>query len=173
MFKGFRKALFNLSLILVIVAAAGMIIVNYLVDSMSNGWYIHNQNLGFLFSIFVLMYLIFYTLLCITAFLKYNVKRKLCTASNFKILILSYLLYYPLGDQVSSLNSKIETMKALMIPSADTCSNPESPLNTFQKVINDGYNILCSKECPCSGNPMLYRNDPNIQIIDVEDLTSP
>lgn len=98
MFKSFRRAMFNISIILVIVATAGMFVVNYLVDKLSNGWYISSQNLTFLFSLFVLMYLIFYTLLVISAFLKYTAKRKLCTASNFKILILSYLLFYPLSD---------------------------------------------------------------------------
>lgn len=28
--------------------------------------------------------------------------------------------------------------------------------------------MFCSQECPCSGNPMLYRNDNSVIIIDVE-----
>jgi hypothetical protein len=42
MFKSFRQALFNISIILVIVATAGMWVVDYLVDEISNGWYIQN-----------------------------------------------------------------------------------------------------------------------------------
>ena len=98
MFKNFRKALFNISIILVIVATAGMVVVNYMVDSLSNGWYIQQRNLGFLFSLFVLMYLIFYTLLVVTAFIKFSAKRKICTASNFKIIVLSWILFYPFSD---------------------------------------------------------------------------
>ena len=74
MFKGFRKALFNISIILVLVATAGMYAINLIVSKLSRGWYLGHQNLGYLFSLFVLMFLIFYTLLVISALTKYSVK---------------------------------------------------------------------------------------------------
>ena len=40
MFKGFRKALFNISIILVLVATAGMYAINLIVSKLSRGWYL-------------------------------------------------------------------------------------------------------------------------------------
>jgi len=108
------------------------------------------------------MYLFFYTLLVVTAFLKYSTKRKLCTATNLKIFILSYCLFYPLSDQVYRLSSTLSSLDVLLNPSSSTCSNPSSPLSLFSKITNDGYSLVCSKECPCSGNPILYRNDSRV-----------
>ena len=63
------------------------------------------KSLGFLFSIFVMMYIVFYVALVFAAFMKYSVKKKLCTWTNTKILVVSYVLFYPLSDAVSSLNA--------------------------------------------------------------------
>mgnify|MGYP000011392273 CR=1 FL=1 len=122
--------------------------------------------MGFLFSIFVLMYLCFYTILVITAFLKFSVKKKLCTFTNFKIYILSYFLLYPLQNRVNTMQEKRLNMEALLVPNSITCADPTSPLATLNKLYSDAYNLVCSKDCPCSGNPMLYKDDPRVQIVD-------
>ena len=122
--------------------------------------------MGFLFSIFVLMYLCFYTILVITAFLKFTVKKKLCTFTNFKIYILSYFLLYPLQNRVTSMQDKRLNMESLLIPNSENCADPSSPLSTLNKLYAEAYELVCSKECPCSGNPMLYKEDSRVKIVD-------
>ena len=58
-------------------------------------------------------------------------------------------------------------MEKLLEPNKDNCVNPKSPLNTFNKISKDGMKILCSKECPCSGNPQIFQDDPKYVVIDL------
>ena len=97
--------------------------------------------------------------------MKYSVKQKLCTATNFKIFVLSWLLFYPLSDQVYSLNKKIAEMEVLLKPDHKTCLNAKSPLSMLNGYTNEGYKLLCSEECPCNGNPEIFREDPLIEIV--------
>jgi len=100
MLKGLRKTIYNVGLILVIVSTGAMYAINVIVSKLDNGWYLQNQNLGFLFSLFVLLYLIAYTSMVLLAGFKYNhdEKKRLCTETNFKLVVLSMLLFYPLSD---------------------------------------------------------------------------
>lgn len=115
------------------------------------------------------MFLIFYTILVITAFTKYSVKKKLCSATNFKIFVLSWCLFYPLSDQVNSLNAKIAEMELLMSPEPKNCLNNKSPLSSLNGFTNEGYKLLCSEECPCNGNPEIFKGDPLIEVLVVGD----
>ena len=60
-------------------------------------------------------------------------------------------------------------MELLLEPKPSNCMDPASQLSTFTKIVTEGYQKVCSKECPCSGNPMLYRNDKSVTIIDLEN----
>ena len=78
---------------------------------------------------------------------KYNndEKRRLCTETNFKLFALSWLLFYPLSDQVSQLGARIDSMEKLLQPGKENCVDPKSPLNYFSKLSTDGNKILCSE----------------------------
>jgi hypothetical protein len=43
-------------------------------------------------------------------------------------------------------------------------------MSLFSHLINQGYSKLCSKDCPCSGNPMLYENDSRVTIVTSDDV---
>ena len=91
------KPLFNLSNILVVVAIGGMVAIHYLKETLGNGWYLKSDNVGFLFTLFFLMFIIFYVTMAAIAFLKYSMKKKFCTAMNCKTMCISILLLYPLN----------------------------------------------------------------------------
>ena len=81
--------------------------------------------------------------------------RKLCTETNCKLLVVTWLLYYPLSDQLHVLRSRTQQMNLLLEPTLDNCFGPntKSPLSYFHKITIDADQILCSHTCPCSANP--------------------
>lgn len=106
MFKDLRSCIFNLCLGMVIASVIGMCSIYYAIEKVSNGWYLAQKSLKFLFFIFVVLYLIFYIGLFVTAMIKYRIKQKLCTYTNMKIIILSYLIFIPLSSMVDRLNQR-------------------------------------------------------------------
>lgn len=60
-------------------------------------------------------------------------------------------------------------MDELLTTDASSCHDPDSPLSTMNKIMREGYSLLCSQDCPCSGNPLLFRNDDRVQVVDTED----
>ena len=158
MFKDCRKKIFNLSIVLVMVATVGMVATLYINESVSKGWFLADGHIKFLFTLFVLMFLIFYILLVIHAILKQSIKKTVCRATNFKILILSVVLFYPLSWQVDRVNIMKDEMEILLNSESEMqCLNPESPLSILDKIVTESYALLCSHDCPCSGNPMIFK----------------
>jgi hypothetical protein len=131
MFGGLRKAIFNLSIVLLFVFTSLMVGMHYLMINQSRGWYLGNGHISFLFKFFCFFVIAFYTALAVLALLKFSVKRKLCTVTNLKIFIVSVLLFYPLSWQVNKLRKHKEAMEKLIANKHETCLNPDSPMRFF------------------------------------------
>jgi hypothetical protein len=115
------------------------------------------------------MYLFFYTALFSTAMIKFSIKRKLCTYTNLKIIMVSVLVVIPLSSMVERIDKKYKAIESIIQPNEQSCLAINSPMTVFSKVLKDSYELTCSKQCPCSGNPMLYKNDPRVEIINVDE----
>lgn len=66
-------------------------------EKLSNGTYLSQSKLKFLYLIFVFMYLVFFTSVIVLAAIKFQIKRRYFTYTNIKILTLSFILYVPLS----------------------------------------------------------------------------
>lgn len=134
MLKDLRSCVFNVSLAMVIVATIGMVTVNIGMNTASDGFYLAQSKLRFLYLIFILMFLVFYTTLVVFALTKYSLKRKMCTFTNIKIIVLSIVLLYPLSDEVGKMNERYSAMKTLVEPRSVNCADSESPMYVFSKI---------------------------------------
>ena len=56
-------------------------------------------------------------------------------------------------------------MEELLKPDPKSCLNPKSPLAMLNGYTNEGYKLLCSEECPCNGNPEIFKEDPLIEVV--------
>ena len=99
MIKSLRRLIFNVCIICVLVSTGGMYAISIVVDKLSKGWYLQNDNLGFLFSLLVLIYLIAFTTMVLMAAFKYSndESKKLCSETNCKLFVLSWMMFYPLS----------------------------------------------------------------------------
>lgn len=104
MFKDLRSCVFNVCLGMVIASVTGMCGIYYAIEKVSNGWYLAQNGLKVLFFIFVVLFLVFYVGLFVTAMIKYQIKKKLCTYTNMKIIFLSYIIFVPLSSMVDRIN---------------------------------------------------------------------
>ena len=102
-------------------------------------------------------------MLIIRTFRKYQRTLKIFNMSNLKMVVFGMLLWYPLSYQVNVLWTQKDRMEILLDPSS--CGNLDSPLTKFSKLYDDASGLLCSTDCPCSGNPKLFESEP-VQIID-------
>ena len=93
--------------------------------------------------------------------------------SNIKIAFLGALLFYPMSFQVDVLRKEHERMDFLTNYTRDSsCDNPDSPFSMFGNIFEQSSDLFCSKDCPCNGNPMLFKDkiESQAQIIDVSDI---
>ena len=167
MFKDLRQLIYVASIVVVIISVGGMIGMQYLMEKWTNGFFLGQGNIRFLFKIFLALFLVFYCLLVTTALLKYVAKRRLCTKTNWKIVILSVLAIYPLSWKAKDTRETRSYIKSLLEPSEKSCSNKNSPLYFMNLITDQGYHVLCSMDCPCNGNPMIFQDDPEVVIYDV------
>ena len=96
-FKDMRKMMFFIGIIVAIVSTIGLISVHYIVENLTSGWFLGEQNWQFLYKLFIFFFFTSYTFLVVIATIKYTASKKVCSATNFKLMILSGLLFYPLG----------------------------------------------------------------------------
>jgi hypothetical protein len=143
---------------LILISTAAMVGIYYTVDGLSKSWFIGEHLWTGTFIVFAVMYSFFYLMLIIRTFRKYQKTLKIFNMSNLKMIIFGMLLWYPLSYQVNVLWTQKDRMAAMLEPSA--CGNPDSPLSRFEKLYEDGSGLLCSTECPCSGNPKLFEKEP-------------
>ena len=109
-----RKAIFNIVVILLFAFTGLMIGMHYAMVAQSNNWYFGNANIVFLFKLAAFFVISLYSGLAIMALLKYSVKRRLCSVTNIKIIVISVLLFYPLSWQVNKIRKHKETMEDLL-----------------------------------------------------------
>ena len=96
-FKNMRKMMFFIGTIVSVVSTIGLIAVHYIVEEMTSGWFIGEHNWQFLYKLFIFFFFVSYTFLVVIATIKYSSSKKVCSATNFKLVILSGILFYPLG----------------------------------------------------------------------------
>ena len=114
-------------------------------------------------------YTVAYATLAIRASMKYGKTKELFNMTNAKLILLSAILLYPLGLNVQILQQKHERMQILLSVNSTACANPDSPMCMFSQLYTQSFDLLCTKSCPCSGNPMMFKEDHNVEIIDVSN----
>jgi hypothetical protein len=166
MCKDFRKTTYIICFVLVLVSTSFLIGFYHLVNNLSNGWLLNQNALTVMFKIFAAMFTFCYTVLAVRATSKFMQNRELFCMTNFKLVLLSVILLMPLAYEVDLLNKKGARMEFLLKDDASSCSNLDSPMSYFSRLYAQNYRLLCSIDCPCSGNPMLYKTDKNIKVIE-------
>ena len=154
--KSIQKTLYLWSILMIILSTAAMMGIYYIVNSLSQSWFIGEHLWTGTFIVFTALYSFFYLMLIIRTFRKYQRTKKIFNISNFKMMFFGMLLWYPLSYQVNVLWNQKDVMETLLDTSA--CGNPDSPLSKFNKLYEDASGLFCSENCPCSGNPKLFED---------------
>ena len=86
------------------------------------------------FKLFAAVFAFSYAILAGRAASKYGRNKELFSFTNAKLILMSVVLWYPLGLQVNILNKKATRMEFLLKNDVSSCNNLDSPMSYFSRL---------------------------------------